>query len=258
MTAYVVPPAYCQFDWSANTASNGCTWTSGSNGIRAATGRSINPDVLHAKVKRSEETNPATPGWSIPDLDLACSRVGVGFANRSGSLWGAVVAYHDAGYALVVQGDSDQFSNATCSGKFDGDHAVCIHPQEGARGYWLLYDPICQGYRYESPAVLRRYAEKLDKRIRFGQFTTKVPTTQRGGGHLAARKGTYKTYRTVNGRAVPLGTLKTGGFPNAPAMTFTARQVDGTGKTSLVKLLDGAHEGTILYRYAAGLKYTED
>ena len=48
------------------------------------------PDEVLGKVKRTEETNPATPGWSLADLDLAMSRMGVPFEIRSGQDWAGV------------------------------------------------------------------------------------------------------------------------------------------------------------------------
>jgi hypothetical protein len=254
--AYRIQPHLSQYGGSnsAITRTSGCTWTSGANGANASTGSRLTPDQVHLQVKRSEETNPATPGWSMADLALAMKRLRVPFANHSGDGWGAVIAYHDAGYYVVVQGDSDQFGNGTCSGAFDGDHCIGIHPQEDAAGHWLIDDPICPTHRYESSAILKRYAEKLSPRVYFGQFTKKVPGLT---GHLKAAKGTYSTYKVEKGRAIKTGEMKTGGWPDARAQAFTATQSDGTGTTTLVKLLTGVHAGTILYRFAPGLEYTE-
>ena len=175
--AYVKGPHFSQYDpGNSNlTRQSGCTWTTGSNGAAATTKKRPSPDTVHAQVKYWEETNSATPGWSMDDLDLAMSRLDVPFANRNFSGWGAVVAYHDAGYYLAVQGDSDQFGNSTCSGAFNGDHCIGIHPEEDELGRWLIDDPICKTARYEYASVIKRYALKLDSRVRFGQFTAKVP-----------------------------------------------------------------------------------
>jgi len=163
------------------TRHSGCTWTSGAVGADAVTGgaKDRSPDYIHTLVKRDEETNPKLPGWSLGDLRLAMQRLGVLFDVRIGQGWGNLVNVHDAGHYVVLQGDSDQFGNNTCSGAFDGDHCIGIRPG-GASRSWLIDDPICTQARYESPTTLLRYARKLDRGIRFGVFTTKVPSLPAG------------------------------------------------------------------------------
>lgn len=160
---------------TARTHAQGCTWTTGANGADASTGGAIRrtPDQVLAKVPRADETDPRTPGWSLVDLGHAMASLGVAFRVESGSGWAGVVAAHHAGLYIALQGDSDRFGNATCSGKFDGDHCIGIHPQAGTR--WRIDDPICKDARYESPAVLRAYAEKFWPTVRFGVFTHPVP-----------------------------------------------------------------------------------
>src|SRR5690349_18440116 len=99
------------------TRREGCTWTSGVNGANAATAGAVNltPDQLHEHLSRSEETSPGTPGWSLVDLKRALAEVGVAFEVRIGRGWGAVITALDSGLDVVLQGDSDQFSNSTCS-----------------------------------------------------------------------------------------------------------------------------------------------
>lgn len=169
---------------SARTRSSGCTWTSGANGVDASTGGKKNPtpDQVLAQVKRSEETNPTTPGWSMRDLGKAMGRLGVSFQDRTGGTWADVVAALDLGHYVVLQGDSDQFGNGSCSGAFNGDHAIGIHPYRASlSGQQRIDDPICEGARLESRAVLKAYAEKLARslgeypRLRFGVFTQLVP-----------------------------------------------------------------------------------
>ncbi len=165
-----------QYDGSP-LANQNCTPTSGANGARAATGGRIDRSggQIRALVAKSEETNPLTPGWSLPDLDLAMERLGVPFEIRAGG-WAGVVAAHEAGLFVALQGDSDQFADATCSGAFDGDHCVGLHPGTYADGTWPLADPICPARRPEQPATLRAYAELLGgTAFRFGVFSTPVP-----------------------------------------------------------------------------------
>lgn len=161
---------------SARTRSSGCTWTAGCNGIDAATAGRIDPepDLLLSKLARSEETNPTTPGWSLDDLRRASGRMGVQLLDATGTGWLNVVAKHELGYYIVLQGDSDRFGDGSCSGVFDGDHAVGIHPIT-VNGRWLIDDPICPTARYETPATLRAYATKLYASVRFGYYIPPVP-----------------------------------------------------------------------------------
>jgi len=165
---------------SAITRQSGCTWTSGANGIYATTGgrHDPTPDQIHALVKRTEETNPQTPGWSLADLAKAMGRYGVGFVDHGGKGWTALISQLKSGHYVALQGDSDQFGNATCSGAFDGDHCVGIWPRskvENRVTWWWIDDPICPTGRWERGTVLRKYAEKLRPTIQFGAFLNPVP-----------------------------------------------------------------------------------
>jgi len=163
-----------QFDGSAKQGSN-CTPATGANGLAAVTGGTIvrTGAWVRGKVKPSEETNPLTPGWSLQDLDLAMSRVPTFFDIHGGEGWDKLLSAHRAGYYIALQGDSDVFGNSTCSGAFDGLHCIGIHPAENGP-LWRIDDPICKAARWESPTVIRRYAEKLHYSILFGVFA-RVP-----------------------------------------------------------------------------------
>jgi len=168
---------------SAVTRSSGCTWTAGANGIAATTGGATRPtpDQVHRLVPVAMETNPATPGWSLSDLATALHRIGVPGVDRSGQGWGAVASTRASGRYLVVQGVSAAFSNETCSGSFDGDHAIGVHPRTkvDAAGveWWWIDDPVCFTGRWERAAVLRRYAEALEPSVLFLAFAGSVPAT---------------------------------------------------------------------------------
>lgn len=172
-------PHRTQFDGSRYAGSN-CTPTSGANGANAATGGRVNKSGggVRALVPRYLETDPRTPGWSIPDLVRAMKKIGVPFDNRSDQGWSSVISVLNSGHYVVVQGDSDRFSNATCSGAFNGNHAVGIHPASRViklrRQRWLN-DPICKTGRWEYEYVLRNYAVKLAPKVHYGVFTTPVP-----------------------------------------------------------------------------------
>jgi hypothetical protein len=168
-------PHVTQFDGTAKASQN-CTPTTGAAGADASSGGLVHltGGQLRAHVKQSEETNPNTPGWSLLDLDLGLSRIGVPFVIRSGTGWGGVISALDAGLYVALQGDSDQFGNATCSGVFDGDHCIGVHPARSGTRRWIN-DPICKAGRWEEEATLKRYAQKLYSGILFGVFLSPVP-----------------------------------------------------------------------------------
>lgn len=162
---------------SARTRSSGCTWISGAVGADYATGGKTDPspDRVLSMVKVSEETSPQTPGWSLADLARAMQRLGVPFAVRAGQGWAGVRAARKANLAIVLQGDSDRFPNSSCSGDFDGDHAILLPPDTAPDGRWAYHDSICREKEYTSEATLRAYAEKFAPGVAFGVFTTPVP-----------------------------------------------------------------------------------
>ena len=165
-----------QYDYSARTSASGCTWTSVAMGVDAQSGGKLDPspDTVLSKVARSEETNPQTPGWSLTDADLAMQRMGVPFVPRVGQGWAAVRSARTAGLYIVLQGDSDRFPDG-CSGQFDGDHCIGIHPDDAPDGRWRIDDPICPGSTFQPEARLRAYAEKFMPGVAFGVFTRPVP-----------------------------------------------------------------------------------
>jgi hypothetical protein len=180
MTLYVNPHR-TQYDGVPADIHSGCTWTSGANGADASTGGRVSktPAQIHALVHPGEETNPATPGWSIADLDLAMARLNVPFTPISGRGWVGVVAALMGNHYVALQGDSDQFTSG-CSGDFDGNHCIGIHPKHKTASsgiqFWVN-DPICPTGRWENVGVLRDYGEKLSSGILAGQFELVVPMT---------------------------------------------------------------------------------
>jgi len=164
---------------SFRTHQQGCTWTTGSNGIAAATGGRLHPspDTVLSKVATREQTDPGTPGWSLPDLDLAVTRLGVNLEILSG--WDKLIEYRNQGYYIALQGDEDVF-DAGCMSKFDGDHCIGIHPDESPNGHWRVNDPLCPRATHRDHARIREYAQKFANThtggiIRFGVFKPKVP-----------------------------------------------------------------------------------
>jgi hypothetical protein len=178
LNGFYLQPHVTQFDGSIYANEN-CVPASGANGANAQSGGAyrLTGAAVRRKVARYQETDPGTAGWSLADLDLAMARIGVGFSNRSQEGWASVRLLHKTHY-LVMQGDSDQFSNHTCSGAYNGGHCIGIHPGTSGTKWWIN-DPICKVGRWEQEEVIRRYAAKIDARIRFGVFTHSVPMLKR-------------------------------------------------------------------------------
>lgn len=199
MSDYYTGPHFSQLaaDQSALTHSAGCTWTAGANGVEDTSGGKVSPtpDQLHRRLAKSEETSPGSPGWSLPDLEKATYRLakargiaGIVCVNRTNA--GFLGAYGWAGMKkawangryVVIQGDSDRFGNNTCSGKFDGDHAIGVSPKtrvvDGKRQRWIN-DGICKGGRWEYESIIYSYAKKLADRsgtpLRWSAFKGRVP-----------------------------------------------------------------------------------
>jgi hypothetical protein len=174
------------------------------------------------------------------------AELGVAFDNRTGQGWSAVVSALDAGQYVELQGDSDRFSDATCSGEFDGDHAIGVHPAfrvvSGRRQRWID-DPICPTGRWEYESVLHAYASKLIPSIGFGVFTVPVPKVPtpvppkpvdlyKGATKLVPKR--IKKVAVARGRfAVGRRRPKKAGavlHPLANGKTFTAYQVTKNGQ----------------------------
>lgn len=175
---YYVQPHVTQFEALDPLRGEACVPASVANGVGATTGGARRPSStsVHRLIPKAEETNPTTPGWSIVDADRACAKMGIPFAPASG--WDALEAAHDAGHYVIVQGDSDRFSDATCSGAFNGDHCIGVHPKakvELGVEWWWIDDPICKTGRWEKKSTIRAYAEKYNSSVSWGRFEGVVP-----------------------------------------------------------------------------------
>lgn len=175
----VASPHRSQFDRSTYADEN-CGPTTVANGANTVTSGRISKTGgdVRKLVKRSEETKPKDPGWSIPDCVKAAARLGVPLIDHSQDGIAAMFAYLDVGYYVLAQGDSDQFGNQTCSGAFNGPHCIGINPAHdivGGRSMHWINDPICPSGRWEWDDTLRHYVAKIDPRGRFAIFRTLVP-----------------------------------------------------------------------------------
>jgi hypothetical protein len=264
-------PHRTQYDGVGIDVSSGCTWTSGTNGADAATGGKVSktPSQVHALIPNAQETDPSTPGWSVVDLVHAMAKLGVPFVDRTGKGWAAVQAAHAAGQYVVLQGVSSHFGNNTCSGAFDGNHAIGAHPAT-SEGNWWTDDPICKTGRWESPAILRAYAEALLPGIRFGVFTTAVPKqpVPAPTGHTLhiATGAKIVAYKVVGrGPGLP-GVLV---MPPAKTMTWTKgpshvacgaeayrKTQDGTSHAYTVEVPSGAFAGLYVNSRSPGITIT--
>ena len=183
------------------------SWTTGANGIATVTGntRTPSPDYIHGLVKRWEETDPSTPGWSVQDLDLAVTRFGQPFTDRTHSGWAALLEALNTQHYVALQGDSDRFGNSTCSGAFNGNHMIGINPLRRVVdriAFRWINDPICPTGRWERESVIHAYGAKLDPNLRFGYFNTRVPSV--GDGEWVWRfdppgRDDFATFHVVNG-----------------------------------------------------------
>lgn len=200
LNGFYLQPHVTQYDGSLYSDEN-CVPATGANGANAQSGGALRLTGadMRRKVARYQESNPETAGWSMPDLDLALARVGVPFQNRSQEGWAALKLAHQRHY-IALQGDSDQFGNNTCSGAFNGGHCIGIHPATQGTKWWID-DPICKTGRWEEEAVLKRYAQKLDSRIRFGVFTHPVPVLNRTHTVHVEAKARIRLY-TLSGSCI--------------------------------------------------------
>jgi hypothetical protein len=201
LAGFYLNPHRCQFDGSAYQGEN-CGPTSAANGANASTGGKVNKTGAQVRslIARSAETNPATPGWSLEDIDHAMAKLSVGFAVHSGEGWGSALTFLQQGHYLNVQGDSDQFSDGTCSGRFNGGHCIGVHPAhrvlDGVSQHWID-DPICKTGRWEYDPTIRAYAVKLNSRVQFGVFTAGVPKAVAAlPWHISFLGGAFWIYKT--------------------------------------------------------------
>jgi len=262
---WYVQPHVTQFDGSWNQSS-ACVPTSCANGVAAQSGGTRRPSgaTIHALIPKSHETDPHVAGWSIVDADRAMAKINVGFTIGAEN-WTAFDAALDGGHYCILQGDSDHFSNATCSGRFDGDHCIGVSPNvkfvNGVKYRWID-DPICKTGRWEKDSTLHAYAKDFAARVgglRWGYFTHAVPkvaapapkpptVTLRYGGvalhgtkRIAVPAGRQANVRTRPTTEAALVVGKSGDPLNGgPRMLNNGRAVEYFQRTSTGQLLAGS------------------
>ena len=85
LDGWYLNPHITQYDGSYYEHSN-CGPTSAANGANAATGGLVarTGRSMRALLASSEESSPATPGWSLVDIDNAMVKIGVPYENKTG------------------------------------------------------------------------------------------------------------------------------------------------------------------------------
>jgi hypothetical protein len=243
-----------QFDGSLFEGEN-CTPTAVANGADAATTGVVNHSGgwWRSKLPRSSETDPQTAGWSIPDADRACMVVGVGFVNSTGQGPNGFRTALAGSKYVILQGMSWVFSNATCSGDFNGPHCIGIHPRyriiSGVRYRWID-DGICEIGRWEKESVILNYGSKISSGLRMGYFTNPViqlpdSATSSYRVYLAPRAKirTYNLQGTCIKQSVdhPAWGSKAS---SAPCMRPVRRKTcDGTSAATTVLVTKGMYAG---------------
>lgn len=200
-----------QFDPNDPLKSEACVPAAVRNGVDAATAGRIDKTeaYIHRLIPKSQEQFPG-PGWSLEDADRACDKLGVPFTVKSGQGVVALRKAWDLGQYTIIQGDSDRFSDTTCSGAFNGQHAIGCHPYRhviSRVAYRWINDGICNTGRWEKEATIISYAQKLNSGIRFGVFTTPVlflPDTATESYRIVfAPKAAIRSYTTGSKRLPP-------------------------------------------------------
>lgn len=165
-----------QYDGST-FANENCAPTSAANGARVATDgkTNLNGAQVRALLPKEQEVNPATPGWVIADVDRAMAKIGVNFNIGTGG-WAGVINAHNQKFPIVISGVNRVFTTG-CSGQFNGTHTSVIYPESHSDGLrWMYGDPICEKARWESIALIKKYAEGYSMAIAFGYFPLPVKT----------------------------------------------------------------------------------
>lgn len=255
-------PHRTQFDGSPLENEN-CGPTSAANGANAATAGAYNHTggYLRHLLPRSQETNPGTPGWSLEDLDHVMFRLGIGFEVRSGQGWGMLLTLLNQGHYVALQGDSDQFTNLTCSGAFNGDHCIGIHPAtrvvDGLRQHWID-DPICKTGRWEFDYIIRRYATKLSANVRFGIWTKVVRKASIPAVKVTPRYGGVQIRPSIKRIRVAANTRANVRTRPNTASTITTRLANGKTFTAYQRTDKGqslSPGGGVWYGNAAGTRW---
>lgn len=138
--------------------------------------------VTHATVRAaSNEPNPRpdapSPGLNLPQVIDVLAEWHIPLIDRTGRGWYAVLTALREGRGAIVQGDYDQLGIYKCDPDFDDPHAMFFNNLDTPGNRILVYDPICEKYRYVPVETCRKYAEKLTASVRFAvtRITPTIP-----------------------------------------------------------------------------------
>jgi hypothetical protein len=137
-----------------------CTMSSGAVALAYQTGGRLalwGGDLRHAQ-------GDLDGGTDLNDVRDAWAEYGESLSIRSGDGWGAVVDAHEAGRAIIIQGEG----NVPGSGTFDGGHASCIGVEtRSSDGYWLWSEPTVDDWQWVSPSKIKAWAQAWNSDISF-------------------------------------------------------------------------------------------
>jgi hypothetical protein len=102
-------------------------------------------------------------GTDLYDAADAWRSYGETLTIKSGSGWSALVDAHQAGRAIVIQGEG----NVPGAETFDGGHACAIAPETHSSGDWLFGDPLASGWQWVAPSAIRSWAERWQSSIAY-------------------------------------------------------------------------------------------
>jgi hypothetical protein len=179
MTRYFRPTALSQRNDPSEPhlahENNNCTCTATAEAVRAATNNAKTPRGGDIRHKQSDQVG----GTDLLDVKTAAAKYGVTLTLGYG--WAEMKQRRAEGRFLIIQGDSGDLDGA-CSEGQDVAHAIGVHPDDGASGYWLIQDPWCYvkgskgigKWRWIDRDDVYAYAKKLGFRFAYTKRLTKI------------------------------------------------------------------------------------
>lgn len=110
----------------------------------------------------SDEPNPdpGSPGLNIGQVCDVAQDMGVRIIAEHSTTFAKPLARLAENRGIVLAGDYDQMGAFSCQANFLKLHAIYVNNLNTPKTSLLVYDPLCQKYRYIPIDVIERYAEK--------------------------------------------------------------------------------------------------
>lgn len=110
----------------------------------------------------SDEPNPdpGSPGLNIGQVCDVAQAMGVDLVAEHSATFAKPLARLAENRGIVLAGDYDQMGQFSCQANFLKLHAIFVNNLNTPKTSLLVYDPLCQKYRYLPIAVIEAYAEK--------------------------------------------------------------------------------------------------